>query len=320
MTEVYTADVTVPDLWENPGYGLLDNVVWLTADPNGHWQGGIQYEANCPQAEVTIMSCFPGVTGDGAAIVEKAATWEHLTRGARPFTLYDEWDCSPAGQGLTIDELANARDMALRALSQTAGTKAEYVFWTGDTNNPSHGGGPIVVYPHLNGATETFDPSGRILLQPEGDLITGGLDVVEGLGKLEEAIGDCYRGRAWIHVPSVLAPALFANYLCYERNGKLYTYSGNLVIIGRGYPASVGPGGVANAAGTTQMWATSPVFGLRATPRAFTTAESLDRSVNTLKSIAEQTYLLGWTCCLIGVTVTTGGMPAGDVGGPGPAA
>lgn len=89
------------------------------------------------------------------------------------------------------------------------------------------------------------------------------------------------------------------------------TANGNRVIFGNGYPSNVGPNGVANTLGRTQMYATSPVFGLRSTPRVFGPVESLDRNVNTFKFIAEQTFLFGWQCCLTGVTVTSGGLGAG---------
>lgn len=311
MTETYTSEITVPDLLEYAGYGLLDNVVWLSPDEAGHWQAGVQYDADCPAATVTISTCFPAVTG----VAPKEATWEHVTRGARPFTIYDEWDCSPPGRGLNLEALENGRTTALWALAASAQRSAERVFWTGQTLNA-----PGIVYPNLVTQSQVLDGTNRIVLQPSGALITGGLDVVEGMGQLESAAADCYRGRVWIHVPTVLVAALAAKSLIVEKSGKLYTPAGNRIIIGSGYPATVGPDGAENAAGVTQMWATSPVFGIKGTPRSWNATDSLDRNINTLKFIAEQTYLLGWHCCLIGVTVTIGGEEAGEVAGPAAAA
>lgn len=315
MVEVYTSEVTVPELLESPGYGLLENVTWIPGDGAGHWRGGIQYDADCYASSPTVSACFDGGPTE---IADKAATWEHDTRGARAFTVFDEWDCPPVGRGLSLDDLNDARDKALRALSASAAFTVERVFWSGDVGNT-----PAQVFPNLVTISATpvvTGTRGLITLQPAGTLITGGLDVVEGLGLLEEAVAECYHGRAWIHVPSVLLPALSAKNLCYERNGRLFTYAGNRIIVGRGYDSSVGPNGSANATGVTQMYATSPVFAIKDTPRAFGPVESLDRSVNTLKMIAEQTYLLGWHCCLIGVTVTMGGEEAGEVAGPAAAA
>ncbi len=299
MVESYTAEVTVPDLLEAPGYGLFDNVTWLPGDPAGHWQGGIQWDADCYASSPTISACFDG---GPAEIAAKAATWEHMTRGARAFTVFDQWDCAPVGRGLTENDLASGRDAALRALSASAPFTAERVFWTGAVGNS-----PAIVYPNLTAISATPVVTGTrdlIVLQPAGVNITGTVDVVEGLGLLEEAVAECYHGQAWIHVPSILVPALSAQNLCYVRNGRLITYAGNRVIVGRGYQSD---------GATARMIATSPVFGIKSTPRAFGPVESFDRGVNTLEMIAEQNYLFGWHCCLIAVTVTTGGEEAGAV-------
>ncbi len=305
MTEVYSHEVTVPDLFDAPGYGLLDNVVWLTGDADGHWRGGIQYEADCPSSLPTISECFPSAPGD---IADKADTWDHVFRGSRAFTIFGEWSCSPAGQGLTLSDLESGRTKALRALAMSSPRAVERVFWTGSVSNS-----PAVVYPNLNKTTQVLDGAGQgIVLQPSATVITGTKDVVEALGKLEDAVASCYDGRAWIHVPSILIASLAGQGLVFERGGKLYTTAGNRVIIGRGYDDTVGPDGGTNS-GVTQMWATSPVFGLKDTPQSFGPVESFDRNVNTMKYIAEQTFILGWTCCLIGVTVTLGGEVAGTV-------
>jgi hypothetical protein len=293
---------------ESPGYGLLDNVTWLTPDPAGHWQGGIQYDADCPAGATTVSVCFPGITGDPGP---KVPTWLQLTRGSRAFTVYDRVDCSPPGNGLSTDALDEMRADALMALSKSAPRNVERTFWRGNIDNAPGGG---TVFPNLTTAAQTFDGTGRIIIQPAGTLITGGVDVVEGLGRLEAAIANCLRSVAWIHVPVILAASLSARGMLTVQNGKLYTYAGNRVIVGRGYDDTYGQGGAANAAGTTQMWATSPVFGLRSQPRAFTGVEILDRTTNTIKAIAEQTFLLGWQCCLIGITVTTGGLVSSGFG------
>lgn len=313
MSESYTTEVTVPDLLEYPGYGLLDNVTWLTPDGKGHWQAGMQYDADCPAADVTVSACHPS---QPAEVTPKSTTWEHMTRGAQAFTVYDHYECSAPGRGLNLDALDQGRTKALWALAASAQRTAERVFWTGDLSPATTG----TIYPNLVTQDEVLDSSNRIVIQPSGSLITGGLDVVEGLGRLEDAMSDCYRGRAWIHVPVILVSSLAAKGLIVERSGKLYTWAGNRIIIGCGYADEVGPDGVANAAGVTQMWATSPVFGLKSSPRAFGPVESLDRTDNTLKYIAEQTYLLAWHCCLIGVTVTIGGEEAGEFAGPAAAA
>lgn len=304
MTETYTAEVTVPDLFEAVSYGLVDAVTWIPGDAAGHWRGGIQWDVECPDAATTKSGCFPGIVEQ--APQTKSVTWEHLTRGARPFTVYDRMDCSTPGQGTSRADLDMTRDSALRALAQSAPRTVEETFWTGTTSP--------YVYPNLSRTSEVLDPSGLILLQPSAVVPTGTRDVTEALGILEEAMAGCYGGKAWIHVPAILGPALASRGLVVDRNGKLFTTgNGSRVIIGNGYGATHGPDGATNAAGVTQMWATSPVFGIKGQPTTFDTIEMLDRDTNTLQVIAEQTYLLGWHCCHFGVNVSTGGTVAGTV-------
>ncbi len=294
-------EVTVPDLLTAPTYGLLDNVTWIPADEAGHWQGGIFWDADCYASSPTISACFDGGPSE---IAPKAATWEHMTRGARPFTVFDRWDCAPVGRGLTLDDLERGRTKALQALAASGPFSVERVFWSGDVGNT-----PAKVYPNLIDISDTpvvTGTRGLITLQPSGVAITGTVDVVEGLARLEAEVAECYHGQAWIHVPAVALPALAAQNLVREKNGKLYTPANNLVIVGRGYDVT--------ASTTTQLVATSPVFGIKSTPRAFGPVESFNRSVNTLEMIAEQTYVLGWHCCLITVSVTIGGETAGSVG------
>lgn len=315
MVESYTDEVTIPDLLEAPGYGLLDNVTWVPGDSAGHWRGGIFWDVDCYESSPTISACFDGGPAD---VTAKTATWGRDQRGARAFTVFDRWDCSPVGRGLTQDDLADGQNAALRALSVSAAYTVESVFWSGNVGNT-----PAKVFPNLitiSSSPVVTGTRGLITLQPSATLITGGLDVTEGLGLLEDALADCYHGRGWIHVPKILVSSLAQANLVTERGGKLYTYAGNLVVCGRGYDHTLGPNGVTNPAGVTQMYATSPVFAIKDTPRSFNLTQTFDRNVNTVEAIAEQTYLLGWHCCLIGVTVTTGGVEAGEVAGPAAAA
>lgn len=299
--EVY-APVSPPDDFINPPFDLLTAVNWLTG-VDQHWLGGIQYDANCAEAAITTSPCVSG--SPDSSVLTKAATFSHVVRGARPFTVYSEIDCSAPGGGWEND-----RDRAVVALTQAASTLVEQCFWNGQTGK----GAPV--FPNLSTTGPLFDSTNRILLQPQAQpLITGSgniaLDVVEGIGRLESQIGLCYDGIAYIHVPSVLGPALAARAICYVDGGKLYTYNGNRVILGKGYTGG-GPDGAAAPTGAVWVRATSPVFGVRGSINVLgDETAAFDRSVNTLKMIAEQTYLLGWKCCLAGVLITTGGELAG---------
>lgn len=306
--DVYSNDsVTVPDLFSTPGLGLFDNVSWLTPR-NDHWKLGIQYDAICPFSRVTITPC---ISGAPATLTSKSATFDMNHRGSKSFTVYDEVDCTPDRQ--FWDE---ARSLALVSLTNTAPITAEAVFWSGVASDG------VPVYPNLTTRGVIMDSTNQIILQPAITQITGtaGLDIVEGLDRLESAFSACYPGEGWVHVPEGLINALCARYLVQYKGGKLYTWAGNRVIVGKGYPTNIGPGGVAPAAGTGYLVMTSPVFGIRGTPAAVgDPVQSLDRSVNTLKMIAEQTFLFGWQCCAVTVQITTGGELAGLPNTPGPA-
>lgn len=307
--DVYSSDsVTVPNLFTSPGLGLFDNVTWLTPT-NKHWGLGIQWEAICPYSDVTITPC---ISGAPAVLTSKASTMNRLFRGANSFTVYDEIDCSPDRS--FWDE---ARNDALTALANSAPITAEAVFWSGVASDG------VPVYPNLTTRGIIRDSTNRIILQPSITQVTGtgGLDVVEGLDRLESTFSACYPGVGWLHVPEGIVSALYAEHLIDWKNGKLYTCAGNLVIIGKGYPTNIGPGGTAPTAGTAYMTMTSPVFGIRGPASAVADpVQSMDRSVDTLKMIAEQTFLFGWHCCAVTVQITLGGEPAGAVNTPGPAA
>lgn len=296
--EVYTP-VTVPDLFEGARYRLSDNVNWLTPS-DAHWQGGISYEANCTEVAVTMMTCI-----SGASVDAKALTFERIHRGARPATIYAETECTPSTEWWEVGQTR-----VLTALQNSGPTQMERTFWTG-----ASGAEPALVYPNLTSTGVINDPTNQFILQPSATIISGvALDVVEGLGQLEDALALCYDGVGWIHVPVRLVASLAAHGLCYREGSKLYTYRGNLIVVGNGYDFDYGPAGAAAPAGSGWMFATSPVFGYRATPRTFERTASLDRSVDTYVARAEQTYLLAWHCCLIGVLVSTAGEPAGTAG------
>lgn len=301
MTEVYTF-IDQPNLYLPPQYGLLSAVNWLTpTDP--HWAGGIQYDVNCAEVNVTLSPCVSGAPVTGWA---KVPTWDRATRGARAFTVYGEAECSPAGS----DWWTAGESDSLRVLTQAGSTQVERTFWTGVGVGAPGGGSAPRVFPNLTASGPIFDETNRIILQPSSVLATGvASDVIQGLGLLESLFTQCYDGYGVIHVPYRLGAPLAAAGLIRIERGQLYTLTGQRVVLGYGYPDTYGPNGTPVTVGASWIFMTSPIFGLRGTPRVTGPVDSLDRSVNTVKFIAEQTFLLAWECCLVGVqTSMTSGL------------
>lgn len=286
-------------------YGLASAVNWqTTAD---RFEGGIQWESVCATGSVTIDPCITGAPPlDPPA---KSATWDHTMRGARPYTIFSEIDCSPVGWSWD-----KARSDSMQGFLNAESYQMERVFQTGSVPGIPNG----IILPNLTSAGPVIDTAflPNVLLQPASFVVSGAVDVVEGLGLLEQHLGNCYQGgQGVIHVPLRLASALQAQYELVPRNGVLYTEAGNKVVLGAGYSPTIGPAGTVTPAGFGWMYATGPVFGWRSPVRMLgnSPADVLDRAENTQRIITERTVVLGWDCCLLAVLVTLGGEPAGVV-------
>lgn len=271
-------------------YGLWDAVQKPTA--NGpHWQNGITWEDRCPTGDTLYDECI-AVTGTGGSPAGQAAMSSNVTqlnRGATPFTVYAEFDCSPVG-------LLDAETLAEAALERVEGWQVERAFWTGVAGK-SGTTAQTTVWPHL-AANATLDDSSGIRLQSAASIVATGSgdDVASVLGQLEAALDDCYHGQGVIHIPREAVATFQAWDLIEDQDGVLLTPSGHRVVIGSGYTAS-SPGGLAPAAGTAWVYATGAVFGYRSSVLVPNTVESFDRTENTYHLTAQRTYLLGWECC-----------------------
>jgi hypothetical protein len=291
-------------------YGLL-SVAQPANAGDTHWKLGVTYEPICGVVSTTYDACFT-VTGTGQVALPpaKVANATEGRRGATAFTVYAEIDCSAVGFYDRAE--ATARD----ALQRSEQTQVEMAFWTG------RAAGAQTVFPHLAANSLLLDPDGsNITLQTAATVVTGGgsgEDVVEALGRLESALMSCYDGVGVIHVPIALAPALAHSNLVVKQGQRLFTPMGNMLAFGAGY-LGTGPDGSNPAPGSTWMYATGAAFYFRGDVMTFPREQSLDRSVNTLKMIAERTYVLGWDCCHFAVQTTLGGIPAGAPLGSGPA-
>lgn len=281
-------------------FTLLDYVQWVD-DSDPHWRNGITYPEICGGASSTFDLCVssPVVTGSNPT---KSDTGGRNFRGATPFTVFTEVDCSPVGFW------DDSEAIIAEALRRYEHLQVEEVFSSGVVKGVSN-----VMMPHLSANSVILDPSDSLItLQTAASVpVTGTVDVVEGLGILEQSIADCLAGQGTIHVTIPVFDQMVNELLVFQRNSLWYTAKGNFVVPGSGYTGN-SPAGAAPAAGTSWMYATGPVFGYRGAPtQVGTRKDSFNRSVDTLLLIIERTYVLGTVCCHVGVLVSTGGAVTG---------
>lgn len=287
-------------------YGLLtalDDQIRGTSDP--HWTSGVTWESVCAQGGTTYDECW-AVTGTGAPPppASKSSTTSITRRGALPFTVYAELDCSAPGFW------DRAQDLTIQTLTQSEQWQVENAIWTGMA------GGQSVVWPRLASNANNVEASTNITLGLAATVVSGNsspMDLVEGWGLLEQALADCYDGVGVIHVPRNLLPQAKHSNLIEAEGSRYRSAGGNLVIFGAGYRGT-SPAGVA-VSGQTWMYATGAMFVYRGPAQIMPIVSALNRSTNTMKAIAERTYLVGWDCCQLGVNISTGGIVTGVVGG-----
>lgn len=277
-------------------YNLLSAIDFDSATDN-HWQNGITFQSMCVtgMGALTYDECLvvTGAGGPPPAPPSKSANVQTQIRGATPFTVYAEYDCSTVGTIGLMD------DAAARALAQVEPWQVEHALWTGQI------GSSTLVFPHMAASQPAVDGLGYLL---QSVPVTGGsatMSPAEGLGLLEAELANCLDGVGIIHVPMEAIPSLDAYGLLRAQGPRLKTLNGNWVVAGAGYPGTA-PDGSAPAVGTTWIYATGPIIGYRGGVQTFSQTESIDRSENTIKMIAERTYVLAWDCCHAGVLVKLG--------------
>jgi hypothetical protein len=257
-----------------------------SGDGDPHWQAGIEWQSLCGDAATALDYCVTGAP----LPAQKVDTGGLEMRGANPFTVYAEIDCSPVGTNWDRG-MADAR----RLLEMTEAHAVESAFWTGTA-----AGVLDTVYPHLAADSEVSDSSSvfPVVLQTAATIVTGSTGVTSalGMGALEDAATDCYHGVVTIHVPMIAVASLMHRGIIQRDGARLRTIAGNTVIVGAGY-ANTSPTGAAAGIGQAWLYATGQVFGYRSAVKTFMREQSLERSTNTLKAIAERTYVLGFECC-----------------------
>lgn len=285
-----------------PPYSLVSVVDWRDGD--SHWRAGVEWETVCGDSDSTYDECVAlgassgTVTGSPVAFPEpppKAATATRQNFGATPFTIVAEVDCSSVGF------YEDSTEWVRQVFDRTEGKELEAVFATGVV-----AGQAGVQLPHLqaNAAVNDTELNGNLVkLQLAATQVTGTPVCVEvALGLLESAFADCYSGQGIIHVPNELIPLFNQAYLLEREDDQLVTGNGNVVVAGTGYPGNAPDG--STTAGARWIYMTPRIFGYRSEVRTFERETTLDRSVNTVKAIAERTYVLGYDCCLVAVPVS----------------
>lgn len=289
-----------------PEFTPLPNFLWDaaqqrsgTTDP--HWQQGVTWESRCGGVSTVYDECI-AVTGTGGAPAAQgsmASTAVQTVRGATPFTVFAEFDCSPVGQELILDK-------AEEALGRSEAYQVSRSFWTGAAGSAG-GTGQTTVWPHLAAATALDDPQGIRLQSAASLLVTGGDDAAAVMGALEANLSSCYGGQGVIHIPlSVFSTFKADKLVCRENPGDPWTSpAGHLVVPGNGYTGS-SPAGVAPLDGTAWVYATGAVFAYRSDVFVRQFPDTFDRSENTVKMIASRTYLFGFDCCHYAALVNIG--------------
>lgn len=260
-------------------YGLF-SVADFPTTSDTHWRAGVEAQPNpCDEAHTTVDDCPTGVSPTKTATSDGFLSW-----GATPFTVYAEIPCSPVGYYPEVE----AR--TITALRNGEGRAVERVVWTG---SPTVTG---TIYPHLAENT-AYSEFGAILQSAATVAVTGTPGLVRAVGALEGYLGECYGGEGVIHIPMEAVSPMGAYGLLIRDGDRLRTWAGNRVAV---YASNnrEGPTGVEPAAGLAWLYATGAVSIRRSDiEQASKVGEALDRSNNTMKYVAERTYVVNWDCC-----------------------
>lgn len=286
-----------PPTFTSLPFGLLNALATEVRSPvDQHWRTGVTWRSLCAQADTTFDECF-AVSGTAGAAPPppgpKSETAEIEYRGATPFTVYVEIDCSAPGFW------DDAQNLTEQAFARAEEHEIETAFWTGLAN------GRRVVFPHLAANVEILDNRGITLQTAATVIATGTPGLLEGLGELEGALADCYHGVGYIHVPREVIPFLADRMNLIQEGPRYRTPNGNVVVPGSGY-ANTSPAGVAAAEDTAWIYATGGIFIYRSAIDTTPPISTLDRSSNLVSVIAERTYVVGFECCHLAVNVSLG--------------
>lgn len=263
-------------------YGLLTSVEPIQLD-DPHWQSGFEWESDCSVDTASTLPPCPD------AVASKSTDGGLVFCTADPFTVYGSYKCSTGGR-----PASEAKEIAASRLRRNKESGVERIFWTGMTGVGS-------INPSLQGGNSSCDLIPIDLTPP-----SGAVPPVAAIAALESNMVECIPGGVGVfHVNVGLLPYLARDLLYTEKDGKLYSPSGQLIIAGAGYPGT-GPGNVPVVAGETWIFST----GLMAVYNSdiFYTPSNIDqainRRINDITFYAEQTYAVIWECCVFAIRVS----------------
>jgi hypothetical protein len=261
-------------------YGILGSCATITDVTDEHELMGVEWLALgcCPVLDWKDP-CWneesPGEESPGATPVKEFCrpTAEH----ASPITVYAGAECSALGWSY-----AEAREHAEATMALGEQQALEAAFWRDKL------------------AMEAVD------LTPEG----GPVNVAQGVAALEGCLAESYGGVGTLHVPAGVAALLGCCEIVREdpATGNLRTLAGNCVTIGAGYSAmNTGPGNLPAEPGTAWIYITGPLV-IRRGPVETVPAQpgpSVNTRNNDRRVLVERTYVVGTTCTVCAVQVTT---------------
>lgn len=245
-----------------------------------HIESGVQYEplAYGP-AQLTHDKCRSLAadlsTTKGVALVE-----------GTPFTVYAAFDGSLVGRDWPDVE---RRARAALALGEQRAVEQGYYFG-------AEGNRPRLAEPSAS--------AGGLV----ATVLNGGaaVDLVRGVGMLEETLADGYAGEGVIHTPRFVVPHLFDREQLMHEGARLVTHLGTRVAAGAGY-GNTSPAGVAAGAGQAWLYATGAVGIWRGEPFLNPTpfeTQAFDPGDNSTALIVERTYTVAHEALTAAVLVT----------------
>lgn len=266
-----------------PRYSLL-SVAEVEDRPDGHWQGGAEYDVESCESLFVVQAC-PAMPEDKTS---HGGSGGMTTEYADPFTMVAKYECSTGGS----ERLAEAWDLAESRLSRGEARCLENTFWTG-----TDVGGELIR------ASLGNDPDALDVTPVPGTA----LSITDGLAVLEDWAGQNYPCSPILHANRSLGTYLAERHLVTtEASTLLCRGTGTRVAIGGGY-GSTGPQGDVPDAGTGWMFITGSIKVVRGpaffTPPKGNDAWAIDRSTNDIRVFAERTYAIEKDCITAAVLV-----------------